>query len=59
MCVLIFCTLDGLRYHLRDKNLAREVFRFLYVYSEMDIWMLIVEKNKEFTEFGSAVSPYH
>jgi len=25
----------------------------------MDIWMLIVEENKEFTEFSSVVSPYH
>ena len=32
---------------------------FLFSSSEVDIWMLIVEENKDFTEFGSTVSPYH
>jgi len=25
----------------------------------MNIWMLIIEENKEITEFSSVVSPYH
>ena len=32
-------------------------FLFFSISSEVDIWMLTVEENKKFTEFGSAVFP--
>ena len=59
ICVVVFYTFDGLRYHfLRDKNIWEGEFSVFYVCSEVDIWLLI-EENKEFMEFDTTVSPYH
>jgi len=59
--VLVFCTLDGLKYRqLFETKISRKgSFPFASKFRKVDIWMLIVEKNKKFTEFDSAVSPYH
>jgi len=57
--VLIFCTLDRmystkvLLAFLETRTSRKGSFSvFFYVCNEMDIWMLIVEENKEFTNLA-------
>jgi len=44
---------------LETRISRKRSFPFFSIMVEVDILMLIVKENKEFTEFGSAVSPYH